>query len=168
GGFLDDFSGGEFGAVGVEVVGEPAAQGAKLAVLDIGRDLWARLERGASAYPPAWAAVPLIMHQSPLAALWVGRQSAIGPDDLRLLGSIADIAATAIHRATLFEETQRRLERLVALRTIDLAINASQDMPIILDVLLVQVLSQLGVDAAALLLANPLTHSLDYAAGRVV
>jgi response regulator RpfG family c-di-GMP phosphodiesterase len=120
----------------------------------------------ASAYPPAWAAVPPIMHQSPLAALWVGRQSLIGPDDVRLLSSIADIAATAIHRATLFEETQRRLERLTALRTIDLAINASQDMRIILDVLLAQVLTQLGVDAAALLLANPLTQSLDYAAGR--
>ena len=120
----------------------------------------------ASAYPPAWATVPLIMHQSPLAALWVGRQSLIGPDDVRLLSSIADIAATAIHRATLFEETQRRLERLTALRTIDLAINASQDMRIILDVLLAQVLTQLGVDAAALLLANPLTQSLDYAAGR--
>jgi len=117
-------------------------------------------------YPPAWAAVPLIMHQAPLAALGVGRQRAIGPDDMRLLSSIADIAATAIHRATLFEETERRLKRLIALRTIDMAINASQDMGVILDVLLAQVLTQLGADAAALLLANPLTQSLDYAAGR--
>ena len=120
----------------------------------------------AGTFPPAWAAVPLITHHAPLAALWVGRQNPIGPDEVRLLGSIADIAATAIHRATLFEETERRLERLTALRTIDLAINASQDMRIILDVLLAEVLTQLGVDAAALLLANPLSQSLDYAAGR--
>jgi GAF domain-containing protein len=119
----------------------------------------------AVAFPPAWAAVPLITHHAPLAALWVGRQNSIGPDEVRLLGSIADIAATAIHRATLFEETERRLERLTALRTIDLAINASQDMRIILDVLLAEVLAQLGVDTA-LLLANPLGQSLDYAAGR--
>jgi putative nucleotidyltransferase with HDIG domain len=119
-----------------------------------------------SAFPPAWAAVPLITYHAPLAALWVGRQNLIGPDEVRLLGSIADIAATAIHRATLFEETERRLKRLTALRTIDLAINASQDMGIILDVLLAQVLTQLDVDAAVLLLANPLTQSLEYAAGR--
>src|SRR5260221_5018001 len=120
----------------------------------------------ASAFPPAWAAVPLVTHHAPLAALWVGRLNPIGPDEVRLLGSIADIAATAIHRATLFEETERRLERLTALRTIDLAINASQDMRIILDVLLAEVLTQLDVDAAALLLAKPLSQSLDYAAGR--
>src|SRR5207302_1483645 len=61
----------------------------------------------ASAFPPAGAAVPLILRQSPLAALWVGRESAIGRAVLRLLGSIADIAATAIHRAPLCEETER-------------------------------------------------------------
>jgi CheY-like chemotaxis protein len=114
----------------------------------------------------AWAVVPIITHHTLLSALWVGRQRAFGPDDVRLFGAIADIAATAIHRATLFEETQRRLERLTALHTIDLAINASQDMRIILDVLLAQVLSQLDVDAATVLLANPLTQSLEYAAGR--
>src|SRR5579859_189602 len=120
----------------------------------------------AGPYPPAWAAVPLIAFERPLAALWVGRHQAIGPEDLRLLGSVADIAATAIQRATLLEETQRRLEHLTALHTIDLAINASQDMRVIMDVLLSQVLNQLEVDAAALLLADPLTQSLQYAAGR--
>ena len=74
---------------------------------------------------------------------------------MRLLGSIADIAATAIQRATLYEETRRRLERLTALRTIDLAINASQDMRIILGVLLAQVLAQLDVDAAGLAAGQP-------------
>src|SRR5216684_9096230 len=45
GGFLDNLGGGELGAVGVQVVGEPAAQAGELAMLDIGRDLRAGLER---------------------------------------------------------------------------------------------------------------------------
>ena len=116
--------------------------------------------------PAAWVGVPLIAQRATVGAVWVGRQTPIGQDEVRLLVSIADIAATALHRATLYEETQRRLERLTALRTVDLAINASQDMRIITDVLLAQVLAQLEADAAALLLANPVTQSLEYAAER--
>ncbi|MEP7358032.1 MAG: HD domain-containing phosphohydrolase [Anaerolineales bacterium] len=114
----------------------------------------------------ARACVPLVAQRSTMGALWVGRQFPIAPEEVRLLLSISDMAATAIQRLSLYEETQRRLERLTALRTIDLAINASQDMRIILGVLLAQVLAQLQIDAADLLLTNPVTQTLEYAAGR--
>jgi len=61
---------------------------------------------------------------------------------------------------------ERQLDRLTALRTIDLAITASLDLDIILTVLLQQVAVQLSVDAAAVLLYNPATQTLDFTTGR--
>jgi len=117
-------------------------------------------------YQPSSAVVPLQVHGGVLGLLWIERAAPLSPEDVRLLGTMADIAANALHRATLYEQTQRRLDRLTALRTIDLAINASQDMRIILDVLLGQVLAQLQVDAAALLLVNPIAQTLEPVAAR--
>jgi putative nucleotidyltransferase with HDIG domain len=46
-----------------------------------------------------------------------------------------------------------------------MAISANMDLSVILDVLLTQGASQLDVDAASVLLLNPHTHTLEYAAG---
>jgi response regulator RpfG family c-di-GMP phosphodiesterase len=110
--------------------------------------------------------VPLSAGGAEFGILWVGRARPFRPEDLRLLTTLAGIAASALHRTALFEQTQRRLDRLTALRTVDLAINASQDMAIILEVLLGQVQAQLQADAAVLLLVRPITHTLEFAAGR--
>ena len=48
------------------------------------------------------------------------------------------------------EQIQRQLKHLNALRMIDIAISSSFDLNVILDVVLQQVLSQLGVDASAI------------------
>ena len=61
---------------------------------------------------------------------------------------------------------EQRLERLAALRAIDRAISASLDLRVALTVLLDQVIGQLGVDAAAVLLLNAHTRTLEYAARR--
>jgi PAS domain S-box-containing protein/putative nucleotidyltransferase with HDIG domain len=116
--------------------------------------------------PRAGACVPLIVHGQTIGALWVARSAPFGDDEVRLLAAIADITANAIHRATLHEQTQERLERLDALRAIDAAINASLDLRVTLNVLLDQVTTQLRVDAAAVLLLDPNTHTLEYTAGR--
>ena len=59
-----------------------------------------------------------------------------------------------------------RLERLGALRQIDMAITASLDVHFTLDVCLDQVLLRLRVDAADILLYDPHTQNLEYAAGK--
>ena len=76
------------------------------------------------------------------------------------------MAANAIHRAALHEETAHRVEQLQALQTIDRAIAASFDLRVTLNVLLEHVATQLQVDAAAVLLLDPHLQTLDYAAGR--
>ena len=112
------------------------------------------------------AAVPLIAHEHPLGVLWMGRSKPMSDSDVRLLTALGDIAANAIHRATLHEQTQQRLQRLAALRQIDVSITGSLDLRLTLNFLLEQVTNQLHVDAASVLLLNPHLHLLEYTAGR--
>ncbi len=64
------------------------------------------------------------------------------------------------------EQVQRQLKHLNALRMIDIAISSSFDLNVILEVVLQQVLAQLGVDASAILLFNPQMQTIEYAASR--
>lgn len=59
-----------------------------------------------------------------------------------------------------------QIQKLDALHKIDLAITGSLDIKMTLDVFLEQVIKQLNVDAADVLLLNPHTQILEYAAGR--
>ncbi len=63
------------------------------------------------------------------------------------------------------ELIQHQIKRLAALRTIDTAIASSTDLPLTLDIALEQAVTLLGVDAADVLLLNPHTLILNYAAG---
>lgn len=64
------------------------------------------------------------------------------------------------------KQIRRQLRYLNALRMIDIAISSSFDLHIVLDVVLQQVFSQLGVDASAVLLYNPQLQTIEYAASR--
>ena len=90
----------------------------------------------------------------------------LAADEVRLLTTLAEIAGNAIHRMSLHEQTERRLQHLAALRVVDQAITASLDLRLTLNALLDQVTTQLRVDAADVLLLNPHLLTLEYAAGR--
>jgi putative nucleotidyltransferase with HDIG domain len=89
----------------------------------------------------------------------------IKQDDFHLLETLANITGTATHRIQLFEQTQNQLRRLTALRVVDAAISSSLDLKVIFNVLIEHVISELKIDAAAVLLFNPVTKTLDYASG---
>jgi PAS domain S-box-containing protein len=112
-------------------------------------------------------AVPIALtaQEHTLGVIWVGRSTAFSDSENNVLTAIGDIAANAIHRATLHEQVEQRLNRLAAINKIDRAINASTDLDVILDVLLPQATTQLGMDAAAILLLNEHSQMLHYAAG---
>ncbi|MGD8495354.1 MAG: HD domain-containing phosphohydrolase [Gemmatimonadales bacterium] len=83
--------------------------------------------------------------------------------DLKHLeGFITDIS----EREQAQQQVEQQLHRLRALRNIDLAIVGSLDLRIILDVLLGQVTSQLGVDAATVLTYDDRAEHLEFRAGR--
>jgi putative nucleotidyltransferase with HDIG domain len=86
--------------------------------------------------------------------------------DAELLTLVANTGAIAIENARLFGETKQRVQRLGALRAMDMAISSSFDLRVTLNVLLDQVTAQLNVDAACVLLYNAHTRTLEYAAGR--
>jgi PAS domain S-box-containing protein len=110
--------------------------------------------------------VPLNAQGHVPGVLWFGRNRDIQDDEIRILVAIADMAANAIHRAALHEQTERRVQRLAALRAVDTAISASLDLRLALNVLLSQLTSHLNVDASSVLLYNQDTQMLEYAAGR--
>jgi PAS domain S-box-containing protein len=158
----------------------PFRSGATQAVLEDGAayaegDL--SVEAGRAPQPdaagqPSGACVPLRAEGQTIGALWLRRAPATGavqlltPSDIRLLGSIADMAASAIRRAGLLEKTEQSLRHVAALHAIDQAISGSLDLQVTLDVLLDQAMGELGVDAADVLLIHPGSQQLRQAAGR--
>jgi HD-GYP domain-containing protein (c-di-GMP phosphodiesterase class II) len=115
--------------------------------------------------------VPLIAQGEAMGVLWVGCRQEFPQDEnleghLRVLVAIADIAASALHHAMLFEVTQQRVHHLTALRTIDRAITCSLDLQLTLNVLLDQLMNQKEIDAVDILLVDPFTHQMNYAGGR--
>jgi PAS domain S-box-containing protein len=114
---------------------------------------------------PCVAAAPLAVQGQIIGILWIGRARPLANSDLDLLIAIADMAANAIHRATMHEKMERQLQRLAALHAIDSAISSSMNLPLTLNILLGHVTAQLEVDAAAVLLLNPQRQTLEFSAG---
>ena len=93
-------------------------------------------------------------------------RNAFSEQDARVMGIFAEQAALALEHNRLYEKTVQSLQHLTALRTIDQAISSTLDLPSTLNVLLEQVVAQLQVDAAAILLLNEAAQVLEFAAGR--
>lgn len=87
-----------------------------------------------------------------------------GPDGMieGMMAVVTDLTA----RREAATRIERQLQRLAALRMIDSAITASLELKVTLDVLLDQVTSQLGIDAANVLLFDRHLQRLNFGAGR--
>jgi PAS domain S-box-containing protein len=116
--------------------------------------------------PPAIAGTPLIANGRTIGVLCVYRQSRLTDTELRILTAISDIAATAIHRASLYEQTEYHLRELTALHSIDIAVSATLDLSSMLHIFLDQIIAHLPVDGVTLLLYRRHLQTLTYAAGR--
>jgi PAS domain S-box-containing protein len=79
---------------------------------------------------------------------------------------LAERAAAALENARLFEKTERHLQQVQALRTIDSAIASSFDLRAILNIILQQIIGLLGVDAVDILLLNPNNYAFEYSVGK--
>ncbi len=86
--------------------------------------------------------------------------------EVQLLTTLSEIVGNAIQRTQLHAETMQNLQRLKALQTIDHAISENLGLHSTLDILLSQVIAQLGVDAASVLLLDPSAQVLRYADGQ--
>ena len=113
-------------------------------------------------------AIPLITRGKVFGALNVYSPipGFFAPDTIEVFQALANLAAAALENVRLFAETTSRLKKVQALRNIDMAITSSLDPRVTLRVLLDEVTTQLRVDAADVLLLNPYSQVLEYAAGR--
>ncbi len=116
----------------------------------------------------SWLGVPLISKGKVDGMIALDRSEAtpFSKAEIQLATAIASQAALAIENASLFSEAQLRLERLSSLRRIDQTISSSMDLRMTLGILLGQVLHQLDVDAAAVLLYRSELQSLQFIAGQ--
>ncbi len=87
-------------------------------------------------------------------------------EQIQVLYGIADQTTQAVANSWLLARAERRLSLTQALRNIDIAIAGSTDLRVTLGVILEEVSRQLGVDAATVLLLEPRSQSLTFAAGR--
>jgi len=121
-------------------------------------------------FQPGWGGVclPLRTNQETVGLMLVSvpLPRELTDDEVHVLTTLAEIAGNAVHRMRLHEQTERSLQRLAALHTIDLAITSSIDINLSLSVILDQTLSQLSVDAACVLQINLHAQTLEYIAGR--
>lgn len=152
----------------------PRGKGLSAHVLATGKPYWSNDARGdPRLFRPdlfgecrAMAGAPLRVQTQTLGLLWIGSRRALTDDDARVLTAIADIAASAIHRAALNDQTERQVRRLSVLRAIDRVISSSFDVRLTLGILLEHTAFELGVDAVSVLAYQPHTHTLEHAASR--
>lgn len=120
--------------------------------------------------PPGWggACIPIRTAAQVVGVLFaaVPLPREFTPEEMHLLMALAEIAGNAIHRMRLLEQTEQRLQRLEALRAIDMLVTASLDLNLTLNILLDHTLALMRVDAAAVLLLDSTTQTLAYAAVR--
>ncbi|MDO9300162.1 MAG: GAF domain-containing protein, partial [Anaerolineales bacterium] len=122
-----------------------------------------------SQIPPGWGGIclPIRTTQQTLGVLCVSVPSEheLNKDEIRLLSILSEMTGAALQRMQLHEQTVRRLEQLHALRAVDQAIASNLDMRLTLNILLDHTVSQLGVDAADVLLFRPVLNLLELVAG---
>ncbi|MDQ2692678.1 MAG: GAF domain-containing protein [Chloroflexota bacterium] len=86
--------------------------------------------------------------------------------EIRILEALTEIGGNSIHRMNLHEQTVKQLKRLAALRSIDLAISNVLDLQLTLKIVMNEVVDQLAVDAASILLIQSGSSRLEYMAGQ--
>jgi putative nucleotidyltransferase with HDIG domain len=86
--------------------------------------------------------------------------------EIRILNALAEIGGNSIHRMYMHEQMVKQLERLAALRAIDLAISSVFELQVTLTIVINEVVKQLQVDAASVLLLQPGSGRLEFVVGQ--
>lgn len=108
------------------------------------------------------------------------QENAYTEDDMRMMEAISSQVAVAANNAQLYQQAQNEIEfrkkaefqlqqqiqRLSALHNIDIAITASMDFNVTMNILLDHIIDQLDVDAAGVLTLNSDGVSMEYVAQR--
>jgi putative nucleotidyltransferase with HDIG domain len=189
---MDSESVAQIGALptGQGVLGKLLAAGQPIRLTDI------RADPDSVGFPPghppmrSFLGVPLASPTGLYGRLYLTEKvgaSAFSEEDEHVAIALAAQVAVAYENAFRYDEIQRhaaslqievserkkaeakienQLQRLSALRAIDLVITSSFDLRVTLELILQQIVSQLRVDAAAILIFNEASGELEFAAGQ--
>jgi len=83
--------------------------------------------------------------------LYSKKKNYFSSETIEIFNSFSELLGLAFRNAFLFEQANRRLNKIMALRNIDLAILSSFDIRVIYDVFLHEIVSLLQIDAVSLL-----------------
>jgi HD-GYP domain-containing protein (c-di-GMP phosphodiesterase class II) len=106
---------------------------------------------------------PLISQDKVIGALGLASRQAgfFAPDRISFFYAYSLLAASAMENARLFEDSNRRLNQMQALRSIDLAILSALDLESTAALILQEAARQIDVDALNLLVLDPKTKMLN-------
>lgn len=113
------------------------------------------------------ACIPLYSNEDIVGVIlmYINLPRELSAGEERIINALAEIGGNAIQRTRLLEQSIKQIDRLNSLRTIDVSIG-SLDLQKALSVVLNEVILQLKVDAAAILLLRPETNHLVYSASQ--
>ncbi len=158
--YVNSFAAGQFGSRAEELIGRTRTALFPPHVAEHQtRTLQEVFETGNSIYNEAKTVYPT-------GEIWIGTRLAPIRNAAGEVRAVLGIARDITERKQAEEQTQRQLQRLATLRTIDQAIAGSIDINFVLKVILDHVISQLAVDAVVILLYNPAAQTLEYSTGR--
>ncbi|MBI5033986.1 MAG: GAF domain-containing protein [Chloroflexi bacterium] len=119
---------------------------------------------GSMKSPRSWLGVPMKLEDSVIGIITIEsyKPNVYTRDEEQLLVTIADQVVVAVQKAHLFEETQRRADRLAILNNVARAASQTLNMDELLELVYLQVAKVLKPDAATIALYNPILQELDY------
>jgi len=112
------------------------------------------------------AVIPLIAQNKNAGLVIVGREIEFSQQDSDVVRTVAEMIATAIERANLYQKTDKQLKHLESLHAIDQAITAVFDIQVVNKIILDQACKELEVDAADILILNAPANILEYSGAR--
>ncbi|HNK62491.1 MAG TPA: PAS domain S-box protein [Anaerolineales bacterium] len=110
--------------------------------------------------------VPLVSNGRTLGMIDISSKGDLTEEHLTRVRNVAQQMTAILLRRQAEVNVKVQLQRITALSEIDRAISSSLDLHLSLEVLLNEVLTQLDVDAASILLLNMDSQTLEYVAGK--
>lgn len=106
--------------------------------------------------------IPIIKTTEPLGTITLSYPSSqkFSESQISMLMAFTEIAANAIQRIRLRQQTEQQLDFVRSMREIDQVILSSMDLKLSFEIILTHVLNQLKVDAASILIYDPYTNRL--------
>jgi PAS domain S-box len=105
--------------------------------------------------------VPLISSGKLIGLLDTTSKTPLTAEDLQRIQNISAQVTAAILRKDAENRVRVQLKRINTLNEIERAINASLDLRLTMDILVKRIRAQLKIDAASILMLNPLNHTLE-------